>query len=58
MQFAIDPASRQPICRQLTVQIREAIARGRLPAAGAAALGAGIVADAGGQSQHDRPRLH
>jgi GntR family transcriptional regulator len=30
VEFSIDPASRLPICRQLTVQIREAIARGRL----------------------------
>jgi GntR family transcriptional regulator len=30
VQFTIDPASRLPICRQLTGQIREAIARGKL----------------------------
>ncbi len=30
MDFSIDPASRQPICRQLILQIREAIARGKL----------------------------
>ncbi len=30
MEFFIDPASRSPICRQLTTQIREAVARGRL----------------------------
>ena len=30
MEFSIDPSSRQPICRQLGRQIREAAARGRL----------------------------
>ena len=30
MEFSIDPTSRSPICRQLTTQIREAVARGRL----------------------------
>ena len=30
MELSIDPASRLPICRQLTTQIREAVARGRL----------------------------
>ncbi len=30
MQFTIDPTSRQPICRQLSRQIREAVARGKL----------------------------
>lgn len=30
MQFTIDPTSRQPICRQLARQIREAVARGKL----------------------------
>ncbi len=30
MQFRIDPSSRMPIYRQLTGQLREAIARGRL----------------------------
>ena len=30
MEFFIDPTSRQPICRQLTRQIREAVARGKL----------------------------
>jgi GntR family transcriptional regulator len=30
VEFFIDPASRSPICRQLTRQIREAIARGNL----------------------------
>ena len=30
VEFSIDPASRLPICRQLSSQIREAIARGRL----------------------------
>jgi GntR family transcriptional regulator len=30
VEFFIDPTSRQPICRQLTRQIREAIARGKL----------------------------
>jgi GntR family transcriptional regulator len=30
VQFTVDPTSRLPICRQLTGQIREAIARGRL----------------------------
>lgn len=30
MEFSIDPASRSPICRQLTSQIREAVARGKL----------------------------
>ena len=32
MQFQIDPSSRAPIYRQLTHQIREAVARGRLEA--------------------------
>ena len=30
MEFAINPSSRQPICRQLSRQIREAVARGQL----------------------------
>jgi GntR family transcriptional regulator len=30
MEFQVDTASRQPIYRQLMVQIREAVARGRL----------------------------
>lgn len=30
MEFSIDPASRLPIWRQLTHQIREAVARGKL----------------------------
>jgi GntR family transcriptional regulator len=30
VEFFIDPTSRQPICRQLTRQIREAVARGKL----------------------------
>lgn len=30
MEFSIDPSSRLPICRQLSGQIREAIARGKL----------------------------
>ncbi len=30
MEFLIDSSSRQPICRQLNRQIREAVARGRL----------------------------
>jgi GntR family transcriptional regulator len=30
MEFSIDPAGRTPICRQLALQIREAVARGRL----------------------------
>jgi GntR family transcriptional regulator len=30
VEFSIDPSSRLPICRQLTNQIREAVARGRL----------------------------
>jgi GntR family transcriptional regulator len=30
VEFSIDPSSRQPICRQLTQQIREAVARGKL----------------------------
>jgi len=30
VEFSIDPASRSPICRQLSNQIREAVARGRL----------------------------
>lgn len=30
MELSIDPASRFPICRQLTSQIREGVARGRL----------------------------
>lgn len=30
MEFTIDPSSRQPICRQLGDQIREAVARGKL----------------------------
>lgn len=30
MDFSIDSASRQPICRQIILQIREAIARGKL----------------------------
>jgi GntR family transcriptional regulator len=30
VEFFIDPASRLPICRQLSHQIREAVARGRL----------------------------
>ena len=30
MEFSIDPASRLPICRQLTSQIREGVARGQL----------------------------
>ena len=30
MEFVIDPSSRLPICRQLNLQIREAVARGRL----------------------------
>ena len=30
MEFFIDPNSRSPICRQLTRQIREAVARGKL----------------------------
>ena len=57
MEFSIDPASRLPICRQLSSQIREAMA-GKTPAAGAAALGAGTFPHAGGQSRHDRPRLY
>jgi GntR family transcriptional regulator len=30
VEFSVDPSSRQPICRQLSSQIREAIARGKL----------------------------
>ena len=30
MEFSIDPSSRLPICRQLSTQIREAVARGKL----------------------------
>jgi len=30
VEFSIDTASRTPICRQLTSQIREAVARGKL----------------------------
>ena len=30
MEFSIDPSSRLPICRQLSNQIREAVARGKL----------------------------
>lgn len=30
MEFSINPSSRHPICRQLTRQIREGIARGKL----------------------------
>jgi GntR family transcriptional regulator len=30
VELSIDPASRWPICRQLTTQIREAVARGKL----------------------------
>jgi GntR family transcriptional regulator len=30
VEFSIDTASRSPICRQLTGQIREAVARGKL----------------------------
>ena len=30
MEFSVDPSSRLPICRQLSSQIREAIARGKL----------------------------
>ena len=30
MEFSINPSSRLPICRQLSEQIREAVARGRL----------------------------
>ena len=30
MEFTINPSSRLPICRQLSHQIREAVARGRL----------------------------
>ena len=30
MEFSIDPACRLPICRQLSQQIREGIARGKL----------------------------
>jgi GntR family transcriptional regulator len=30
VEFSIDPASRSPICRQLTSQIREGVARGKL----------------------------
>jgi GntR family transcriptional regulator len=30
VEFSIDPSSRLPICRQLSQQIREAVARGRL----------------------------
>jgi GntR family transcriptional regulator len=30
VEFCIDPSSRLPICRQLTHQIREAVARGKL----------------------------
>ena len=30
MEFSVDPSSRQPICRQLSSQIREAIARGKI----------------------------
>ncbi len=30
MEFSIDPNSRQPICRQLSQQIREGVARGTL----------------------------
>jgi GntR family transcriptional regulator len=30
VEFAIDPSSRLPICRQLSRQIREAVARGKL----------------------------
>ena len=30
VEFSIDPGSRLPICRQLTHQIREAVARGKL----------------------------
>jgi len=30
VEFFIDPNSRSPICRQLTRQIREAVARGKL----------------------------
>ena len=32
MEFRIDPASRMPIYRQLTSQLREAVARGKLEA--------------------------
>ncbi len=32
MEFSINPSSRLPICRQLTQQIREAVARGKLRA--------------------------
>jgi GntR family transcriptional regulator len=30
VEFSVDPSSRLPICRQLSDQIREAVARGRL----------------------------
>jgi GntR family transcriptional regulator len=30
VEFSINPSSRQPICRQLMRQIREAVARGKL----------------------------
>jgi GntR family transcriptional regulator len=30
MEFSVDPSSRLPICRQLTGQIREAVAKGKL----------------------------
>jgi GntR family transcriptional regulator len=30
VEFSINPSSRQPICRQLNRQVREAIARGKL----------------------------
>ena len=30
MEFFVDPSSRSPICRQLSQQIREAVARGKL----------------------------
>jgi GntR family transcriptional regulator len=32
VEFSIDPSSRLPICRQLSDQIREAVARGKLQA--------------------------
>ena len=54
MEFSIDPSSRLPICRQLSTQIREAVARGEAPARGPTALGPRAVSGVGGQSQHGR----
>ena len=58
VEFSIDPASRLPICRQLTRQIREAVARGKLQPEERLPSVRELSRIAGRQSEHDRPRVH